>query len=248
MSASAYKYVYGVVHASAVAPPREGIHGSTIELITFGPTAAIVSDLEERDIDAGRNDLMVHAEVLQDALEGGAVLPMRFGVVMADAEAVKRELLERYQDALLSQLAELDGKVEVRLRAVLEEAAVIGEVVEEHPEIADLRDALRGSDQDASYYERIRLGEMVAAAVARKCEAEGQEITLALEPFALAVDANTAGHERMALNASFLIERARVADFEEAVDEIGRVRAGRLRLKYAGPLPAYSFAALPAAP
>ncbi len=239
-----YKYVYGVVHASAVPSARPGIGGSGVELIAFGGIAAIVSALPERNIDAGRTALMIHAEVLDDALSGGVVLPMRFGVVMADAEAVRRDLLERYHDALLSQLAELEGTVELRLRAVFEEAAVVGEVVHEDPEIARLRDSLQGRDESATYYDRIRLGEMVAVAVARKCQAEGQEILRELAPLALAVDPGEVGHERVALNASFLVRRDRVADFDEAVDEIGRKREGRLRLKYTGPLPAYSFAAL----
>lgn len=245
MTNDAYMYVYGVVPASAVPPPRAGVGGSVVELITFAATAAIVSDLPEREIEAGRKELVAHAQVLEDALEAGVVLPMRFGVVMADGEAVKRELLERYYDVLLSQLDELEGKVELRLRAVFEEAAVVGEVVHEHPEIARLRDTLRGVDEAATYYDRIQLGEMVANAVVRKCEAEGEEMLRTLAPLALAVDANGVGHERVALNASFLVERHRVADFDKAVDEIGRLQDGRLRLKYTGPLPAYSFAGLP---
>ncbi|MCA1699713.1 MAG: GvpL/GvpF family gas vesicle protein [Actinobacteria bacterium] len=246
MSVDVYKYVYGVVCASAVAPTRVGVGGAPVELIACGATAAVVSDVRERELDAGRQELMTHAEVLEDALRDGVVLPMRFGVVMADGEAVRRELLQRHHDVLLSQLSELAGKVELRLRAVFEEAAVVGEVLREDAEIAALRDALRGCDEDATYYERIRLGEMVADAVARKCEAEGEEILRALAPLALAVDRGGGAHERMALNASFLVERDRVVEFDEAVDELGRVRDGRLRLKYTGPLPPYSFVELPA--
>lgn len=245
MSDDAYKYVYGVVCASAGAPGRAGVGGAPVEVIACGATAAVVSDVREPELQAGRQELMTHAEVLEDALQGGVVLPMRFGVVMAGGEAVRRELLQRHHDVLLSQLTELAGKVELRLRAVFEEAAVVGEVLREHSEIAALRDVLRGYDEDATYYERIRLGEMVAAAVARKCEAEGEEILRALAPLALAVDSGGGEHERVALNASFLVARDRIGEFDEAVDEIGRVRDGRLRLKYTGPLPAYSFVELP---
>lgn len=245
MSDDTHKYVYGVVYASAVAPARAGVGGAAVELITFNAVAAVVSDVRERELQAGRDDMMVHAHVLEDALQGGVVLPMRFGVVMAGGEAVRRELLERHHDALLSQLADLEGRIEVRLRAVFEEAAVVSQIVREDPEIAELRDALRGHDEDATYYQRIRLGEMVAGAVARKCEAQGQEILGALSPLALAVDSGGLGHERQALNASFLIARDRIAEFDEAVEEIGRVREGQLRLKYTGPLPAYSFVELP---
>ena len=118
------------------------------------------------------------------------------------------------------------------------------EVVRENREIADLRERLRGQDDDATYYERIRLGEMVAGAVERKREAEGGQILDALAPLALAVDTAALDHERVALSASFLVARERMAEFDAAVDEVGRAREGRLRLKYTGPLPAHSFVEL----
>ncbi len=244
MSDDTNKYVYGVVPASASPPARAGIGGAALETIAFDATAAIVSDMPDGYLEAGREELMAHAEVLEDALEHGAVLPMRFGTVMGDGESVRRELLERHHDALASQLAKLEGKVELRVRAIFEEAALMREVVRENPEIAQLRAALRGRDDDATYYERIRLGELVAGAVERKRDAEGREILDALAPLALAVDTSALGHERVALNASFLVERGRIAQFDAAVDEIGRAREGRLRLKYIGPLPAHSFVEL----
>jgi len=244
LSDDAHKYVYGVVPASAAAPARAGIGGAAVETIASDATAAIVSDVAEGDLEAGREELMIHAQVLEQALEGGVVLPMRFGAVMADADSVRHELLERHHDALMSQLAELEGKVELRVRAVFEETALMSEIVRENPEIAALREALHGQDDDATYYERIRLGELVAAAVEGKREAEAQEILDALAPLALAVDTGDLGHERVALNASFLVARERIAEFDEAVDEIGRAREGRMRLKYTGPLPAHSFVEL----
>lgn len=244
MSEEPNKYVYGVVPASAAPPDRTGIGGAAVKTIASEATAAIVSDVPAGELEAGREELMIHAQVLEDALEGGVVLPMRFGAVMPDADAVRHELLERHEEALNAQLAELDGKVELRIRAVFEEAALMSEVVRENPEIASLREALRGQDEDATYYERIRLGEMVAAAVERKREGEAQEIIDALEPLALAVDTGDLAHERVALNASFLVERERMAEFDEAVDELGRAREGRMRLRYTGPLPAHSFVEL----
>ena len=244
LTADAHKYVYGVVPASAAPPARTGIGGAAVETIASGATAAIVSDVSGDDLLAGREELMIHAQVLEDALECGVVLPMRFGAVMAGADSVRHELLERHHDALMSQLAELQGKVELRLRAVFEETALMSEVVRDNPEIAALRDALRGQEEDATYYERIRLGEMVAAAVERTCDAAAQAMLDALAPLALAVDTGGPGHEQVAFNGSFLVERERIAEFDAAVDEIGRAQAGRMHLKYTGPLPAHSFVEL----
>jgi hypothetical protein len=172
------------------------------------------------------------------------VLPMRFGVVMSDADEIRERLLDDHAADLSAQLGEFDGKVEIRIRAVYEESVLLREVVREDPQIAALRRSMAGRSEDATYYARIELGERVAAGVERRREHDGAAIVNALAPVALAVDESKAAHERVALNASFLIERARVEEFDEILDEVAALNAGRIRFKYTGPLPPHSFVQL----
>jgi hypothetical protein len=44
-----------------------------------------------------------------------------------------------------------------------------------------------------------------------------------------------------AVNAAFLVERERIDEFSRAVTELGHELAGRVKLRYVGPLPPYSF-------
>jgi hypothetical protein len=238
------KYVYGVIPASVAPPSIAGIEGAPVHVIASDDLAAMVSDVPDGELEAGREALTVHARVLEQALTGGVVLPMRFGVVLPDGDAVREELLERFRPGLTRQLDELEGKVELHVRAVYEETALMTDVVGTHPEVAALREALRGQPEDASYFERIRLGEMVAGAVAQRRDADAQEIIDALSPIALATEVGGVQHERMVLSASFLVERDRIGEFDAAVDELGRRNAETMRFKYTGPLPAHSFVEL----
>ena len=43
------------------------------------------------------------------------------------------------------------------------------------------------------------------------------------------------------MNAAFLISEKRVNEFEDAVEELGRAQASRLRLRLLGPLAPYDF-------
>jgi hypothetical protein len=88
------------------------------------------------------------------------------------------------------------------------------------------------------------LGELVAAAVERKREADARTIVDALAPLALAVDVAEPKHERIVVSASFLVRREQMPQFDAAVDEVGLRQAGRMRLKYTGPLPPHSFVKL----
>ncbi len=244
MSEASAKYVYGVMSAASDPPATAGIGGAPVQLIGAGDLAAIVSDIDRSELQMGREAMTAHARVLEEALTRGTVLPMRFGVVMDDADTVRGELLQEHAPDLQAQLQQLEGKVELRLRATYEEDQLMREAVAQDPEILRMRESLRGVPEDATYYARIELGERVAAAVERTRQADADAILAELAPLAVAVEAGDPGHERIAVNASFLVERDQLAEFDGRVDEIGRAQAGRLRFKYTGPLPAHSFVRL----
>ena len=237
-------YVYGIVESTARAPKASGIGGAPLAVVAGDGAAALVSDLPDREVHMGRDEVLMHAEVLDQALAQGTVLPMRFGVVMDGSDDVRRKLLERHSEDLRSQLSELAGKVEVNVRAVYEEDVVLREAVSEEPEIARLREAVRDRSEDASYYERIRLGELVAQAMERKRERDAQAIIDLLAPETLAVDVGVPAHERVVVSASFLVARARLDAFDELLEAVARDQFGRIRFKLTGPRPPHSFVEL----
>jgi hypothetical protein len=100
---------------------------------------------------------------------------------------------------------------------------------------------LRGGPDDATYYGRVELGELIARAVERKREVDSGVILDTLVPLALAVDVAEPAHERIVLGASFLVEHGRIGEFDAAVEEVARGQAHRMRFKYTGPLPPHSF-------
>jgi hypothetical protein len=237
-------YVYGVVQTNAKPPTACGIAQAPLRIIAGESAAALVSDLPGGEVRLGREEMLAHAHVLEAAIANGTVLPMRFGIVMADPDEIRRRLLDGHAADLRAQLGEFDGKVEIRIRAVYAEDALLREVVRDDPEIAALRRSLAGRSEDATYYARIQLGERVAAGIERKREHDAAAIVEALAPAALAVDEGKAGHERVAVNASFLVERARLGQFDKIVDGVAARNADRMRFKYTGPLPPHSFVQL----
>jgi len=243
---SAAKYVYGVVPATARAPKTFGIGRRRVQTVTDGDLAAIVSDVPNGELTAQREDVMAHSRVLERARNEGAVLPMRFGVVVPDADAVREQLLKPYADELAMQLQQLDGKAELHIQAVYDEQALMREVVEAHPQIGARSKVIAERPADASYYERIELGQLVAEAVERARTIDSEVILDALEPLADALEIASPSHEREAARIFFLVDDARLREFDAAVDELGRANEGRLRFKSTGPLPPYSFVSLPA--
>lgn len=239
-------YVYGVLAPDCEPPDTTGIGGASLYTVESDGLAALVSSMPGEELALGREELTAHARVLEEVIRDTTVLPMRFGVVMEDEPAIKARLLDAHREELRQQLTDLAGKVELRLRAIYEEQRLMAEIVREDQDVARLRAGLKDAPEDATYYERIRLGELVASAIERKREADTTQILDALTPLALATALAEPSHERFVMGASFLVERARIPEFDDAVDEIGRAQRERMRLKYTGPLPPHSFVELTA--
>jgi hypothetical protein len=238
-------YVYGVVEPGTAAPRTRGIGGRRVTLVQGDGLAALAGAVPCEELKPGSAELTAHARVLERALGHGPVLPMRFGVVMPDEDAVVAQLLEPFREDLLAQLRSLRGKVELHLRAIYEERALMAAVVAAEPRIAARGQALRDTDPDATYYERIELGQLVAGAVERIRVQDEAAILDALAPLAVAYSASEAANERVAADLAFLVEEDALGRFDAAVDDLGRRNDGRIRLRYVGPRPAYSFVELP---
>ena len=239
-------YVYGVVRPSTVPEiSSQGVGGGAVHVIEDGDVAAVVSDVPAGPLTGTKDDVLAHSRVLEEVVASTTVLPMRFGVVLDGEDAVRGDLLGRLREELRDLLAAMEGRVQIRVRAFYVDEAGLKEIVAEQPDIKQLAESVRGTPEDATYYERIRLGEMIAAALEEKRDRDGQEVLAALEPFAADVSTEPVVHEQMVLNASLLIDRDAQGRVGEAVAQVGDRLASRIELRVVGPLPPYSFVDLP---
>jgi hypothetical protein len=231
------------VHVHGVVPAAEQTEIASVEVrrVTHGDVAALVSDVEPEGLAASRV-LRRHWHVLEEAGATTTVLPVRFGTVMAGDRAVADEFLAPRHDELAAGLAELAGKVQLTVKGFFDEESLMRGVVARSPAVARLRERVRGLPEAAAYYDRIQLGQLVAAEVERARERDTALVLERLEPLAIAAMREPPATPDAAVNAAFLVERDRVDEFSAAVGELGRELAGRVRLRYVGPLPAYSFA------
>jgi hypothetical protein len=231
------------VHVHGVVPAAEEteIAAAVVRRVTHRDVAALVSDAEPGQLAASRV-LRRHWHVLDEAGATATVLPVRFGTIMAGERAVADEFLAPRHDELVAGLAELAGKVQLTVKGFFEEDALMRSVVESSPAIARLQERVRGLPEAATYYQRIELGQLVAAEVEQARERDTAFVLERLAPLAVAASREPPATPDSAVNAAFLVERERVDEFSSAVGRLERELEGRVRIRYVGPLPAYSFA------
>ncbi|MFG2041822.1 GvpL/GvpF family gas vesicle protein [Dactylosporangium sp. NPDC048998] len=212
-----------------------------VKLVRHDKIAALVSEIDvERPL--GRPDeLLAHERLLDATAAEVPVLPIRFGAVLADKGAVVDEFLAPHHDEFDAALQELDGKAEYIVRVRYVEAAVLGEIVRENPEVARLREAIRGKPEDVTRNERMRLGELINQAIEAKRQADTQKLTEVLTPLSVGVNVREPSHELDAANVAALVETAREAELVKAVEGAARDWDGRAKLRLLGPLAPYDF-------
>jgi hypothetical protein len=226
-------HVFGVM-ASTAAPP------SGTRAIVHGELAAIVDDAAAGPV-AATALLRAHSRILESTAATATVLPVRFGTAMRSDAAVVEEFLRPQHDALAARLARLDGKVQLSVKASYEEEALLRGVVAASPGIAKLRERVQALPEAAGYYQRIRLGELVSAEVDAARERDAGLVLARLRPLAVEATREPPSTPDCAVNAAFLVEREAIDAFSRAVAALGVEVAGRMHLRYIGPLPPYSF-------
>ncbi|CAL9367504.1 hypothetical protein SUDANB6_00791 [Streptomyces sp. enrichment culture] len=233
-------YVYGITASTHPSLP-EGMGGvgdppRPVRILREGGLAAVVSDAPE-GLRPKRKDLLAHQNVLGEVGAAGCVLPMRFGSVAPDDQAVTGVLAERaghYRERLRA----LDGRVEYNVKANHVEEAVLHRVMAENAEIRALAEANRKAG-GGSYEDKIRLGEMVAGAVKARETEDAAALRRVLEPAGEAVSTGPESTGWLA-NMSFLVDRGSAEHFLAAVEQV-RKDLPHLEVRVNGPLPPYSF-------
>jgi hypothetical protein len=235
------RHVYGLIKADTPVPDNLSGFGPSgrVSTIRHGRVAAIVGDVPDRPLGV-RGDLVAHEAVLDAVAARAAVVPMRFPAVVEE-DAVVDELLAPNEDHFLAVLQELEGRVQFTLTGRYERDAVLRELLVGDDEIRALREKVWELPEDASYFDRVRLGELVVAALGGRRQVEGAQIHERLEACAVATVSHQLASPEDVFDSAFLVERERQKEFDDAVEDIGEDLAGRVRLRLLGPVAAYDF-------
>jgi hypothetical protein len=242
------KYLYCICRCSeerifegvaAIGNPDVPVH-----TVPWDGLAVVVSDSAIERYEATRQNLLSHERVVEAVMREQTPLPVRFGTV-ADHEtpvANIQKLLESRAAEFDRLLHEMEGKVELGLKAFWRsENLVFDEIVAGDERIRTLRDALQRQRGGVSQAARMRLGEMVKTALARKRDGEARRILAPLRPIADRVTENPVLLDRMIVNSAFLVRRDREAEFDRPVAALDRELGGQIRLMYVGPVAPYNF-------
>lgn len=232
-------YVYGIVRSGAVSNVKsEGVGGAAVEQVERDGLAALVSALPTADLRVKRRDLDRHLRVLEEVHGTTTVLSCSFATVATPDDVVNGLLVDRRAE-LLSTLERLDGKVQMNVKAAYAEEELLRDIVETNPQVAGMRQSTKAG-KGAGYHAQVQLGEVVAAAVADRRERDAARLVRELS--ASADDVVVDEPRDAAFKGSFLVARAKLGRFDDAVEAVARREQPLLQFEVIGPLPPTAFA------
>ena len=243
------KYLYCIVRCSEehtfedVAPI--GNVGGPVQTLSYDGLSAVVSDSPVTEYKSTRANMLAHEHAQERVMQELALLPVRFGTVTRDFDSAIpdiRKLLEKRSQDFNRLLSDMEGKVELGLKALWrDEQVIFEEILTENSRIRRLRNSLRRKPPEVVRFEGIPLGEMVKEALEDKKTRGAATLLAPLRPIAHRTRENKVVVDRMVFNAAFLIDVSQEEKFDRAVAMLDDRWGHRMDLKYTGPNPPWSF-------
>ena len=232
-------YLYAITDRPDLRTPAEpGLGGTSLFSLAYQDIAAVVSSLTTATVSPTEDNLWQHEAVVEALMADRAVLPVRFGTLLADESAVQAALAAHYANFMTS-LDRVRGRVELGLR-VLWDLEVQGSKGAGEQGSREVRDhpSMEGHGRK---YMLARLEEERQRRVhLQRAEALAEEIHTPLTRLAAESTRQVLITPRLLLTAAYLVERDQVATFRQKVEALSAAYP-ELRLLCTGPWPAYNF-------
>jgi hypothetical protein len=236
-------YVYGLIRAEdhlPISARAVGDPNQPVTVISSGRIAALVSAIDQAEIMPTRRHMLAHTKVLEAAMADRPVLPMRFGIIVPSPATLLQVIGPRSQE-LRALLGQIDGRIEVALKASWNEQVMWREVAAEHPHLAVSGRALVSRGEQQTYYDRIELGRAIGAALEDKRAAERRRLLEIVKPFAVQVKELAPVDDAMFAHFALLVEKTAEPALYETVEALERSRSSGLTFRYVAPIPPYNF-------
>lgn len=235
------KYVYCVIQSDRLlsfGAVGIGTEPADVHTVNYKDIAAVVSDTPIAVHEPTRANVLAHEHVNETVMREHTVIPMSFGTVFKTRDDI-HELLRSAYDAFKDVLVKMEDKLEFGLKVLWDRDLIVKELETENEDIRRLKNEIT-SQKGSTYFARMQYGRLIDAALQSRSERYVHDIFEALRPVSVASRANRPIGDRMIMNAAFLVQRDREADFDAIVKQIG-ARQNQLTFKYTGPWPPYNF-------
>lgn len=242
-------YLYGLVHTSEeidLGPIGLDYDGepANVHTLRVGDIAAIVSPHARcRRVLPRRKNLAPHNQVLGEVMKTTTIVPMTFGHVAENEEAI-RAVLERHQAAIRAELARVEGCVEMNVVMRWDVENLFAHLVTHDPVLRAMRDELFAPGREPSHEQRLALGQRFEQRHEHERARLRAELMESLQPAVRKIEHTTPRTMERVAQLALLVGRDEVTALSDHVDEAAERFGASFAFEVGGPWPPFSFVEL----
>ena len=240
------KYIYCIIKETENKSfGLTGINNREVNPVHYKDIAAVVSNtpvinfdrLDKKEL---TKHVAIHQKVQEVVMKDYDVCPMAFGVIAPSVDEVQR-ILERVYLQFKTALKKIEGKAEFVVQVWWDQRKLLKELANTNPEIQKLKQEMSLKSSILGMPIKLKVGKLIYEKVENQREAYIKDVREELDSLSYDSTLNKLIEDEMIANFSFLIERAKEPELDKKMQELGKKYEGKLRFKYIGPMPPYSF-------
>ena len=222
-----------------------GINNREVNLVHYKDIVAVVSPMPIISFDRlGKKELTrhvaAHQRVNEEVMKDYDVVPMAFGIIAPSVDEVLR-ILERAYLQFKTALKNLTGKVEFAVQVWWDQKKLIEELFNTNPKMQELKKKISSKKGILTLPIKLKLKKLLEEEAEDQRQVYIKDIQTFLNSCSHDFTSNKLIEEDMIANLSFLIEKTREPELDKKMQELGKKYEGKLKFKYIGPMPPYSF-------
>ncbi len=236
-------YLYGIIDSSdRIKDSIYGLEGASVYNIPFCNIGAIVSEINQPIQGVTKGTVLEHEAVTEKLMANFAVLPVRFQTIIDGRDNLLSVMQSYYKD-FRDNLDRVRNKVEFGIK-VIWPADKIKKSIRNSRKKGEHEMPIPDGSSNKKFMrkklEKYRINEDFE----QKADKFINVMDMFFSKFAAEKVLKKLKTENLLLDAAYLIERDRQADFKEAFEHIKSAHAA-FKFLFSGPWPAYNFVILP---
>jgi hypothetical protein len=240
-------YIYGIVPNFYSTDMFRSLENSGVYAIPFENVSAIVSDVDDPNIDYSDREalgyMLVHHQKTIEGLHGKGftiLIPMKLGTIVSSKEEVFKIFSSGY-DLIIETLKKIQFQTEIDLAVTWADFSQTLKEIANTSEVVAMKDKIMKNINNVSHEDQMRVGQLVQTKIKEKNTKNELNILDWLAPICMDIKTHDVMNDQMVLNSAFLINKNNQEEFESIINKLDEEYKGSLNFKIIGPLPCYSF-------
>ena len=251
-------YVYCISSNPLKPAHNNGFKG--LKSISYGDFNVIVkyvpeSEFSEDNLKRNLTDIQwvelnarEHITVISMIMEHSTVIPFKFGTIYNTEDGLKKFITD-YSESLAENLHHIEGKEEWSVKIYCNRKLLREEIDELSEEAAELEKQIMASSPGKAFLLQRKKADLIENEMDRLCRNCGQEYYNEFKSLSESTSLNnllpkeyTGREDNMILNATFFVNKNKVAEFKGTFDKLKKIVGySSFFIEGTGPWPPFSF-------